>query len=58
MMSRLTENEITIAKLKELKNKYTILFRSAGSTMTVREYAAKERALDLVINMILEDMSF
>ena len=57
-MSRLTENEITIAKLKELKNKYTILFRSAGSTMTVREYAAKERALDLVINMILEDMSF
>lgn len=57
-MSRLTENEITIAKLKELKNKYTILFRSVDSTMTVREYVAKERALDLVINMILKDMSF
>ena len=57
-MSRLTEDEITIVKLKELKDKYAISFRNAGNTMTVREYAAKERALDLVINMILEDMFF
>lgn len=48
--------EVAIAKLKELKNKYTTLFCSADNTMTVREYAAKEQALDLVIKIILEDM--